>query len=213
MPIKVYLSEANQAGNVGADGTTEKQFMVPIVNALYTLLDRDPRFAPYHCTYSGRDTASENVAEANRLGVDRYVALHSNAGGTGARGTICFYHSGSVKGKALATALYAAIAPLSPGTSDHGIAPHDGFIEIGGPDAPAALLEIEAHDWRTGCEFLHRYAVIARALYKGVCRGCGFEPSVEVLDPKVTVRVELRKSQLPGLRAYVANHGGEVSGG
>ena len=43
------------------------------------------------------------MAQANKLGVDYYVALHSNAG---MKGTIVFHHSGSPKGLRMAEAIF-----------------------------------------------------------------------------------------------------------
>lgn len=188
MAIKVYLSQANQAGNTGPGGYTEKAACAAIVAKTARILRADGRFAVKTAPSGPEDvgTAVANCEEANAWGAEYYVAVHSNAGGTGARGTITFYHSSSVVGKGLARALQEAVAPLSPG-GDHGIATHDGFIELNRPHAAAALIELEAHDYAVGVAFLtEQQPAIAQALYRGICKGAG----LEARDPSLTVRMK-----------------------
>ena len=175
--IKLYLSQANQGHNPGPLGYNEKAGMDAIIHTLLQVLEKDDRFKAYHPVAGNRiDTAYENTQEANRIGVDYYIALHSNAGGVGARGTIGFYHSGSPKGKKMCSEIVQAVSKVSPG-SDHGVVTMDGFIEIKYPDAPACLVELEAHDWKIGVEWLTgERKVIADALYRGICAGCGLKP-------------------------------------
>lgn len=189
MPIKVYISQANQVHNAGPGGYTERAGMDAISKALAALFAKDARFAVKRNSASGDGTAVANTHEANAWGANYYVALHSNAGGVGARGTIGFYYSSSPKGKKLCAAIVAAISPLSPG-ADHGIQTMDGFIEINGPNAPAALIELEAHDWATGTTWLStKRPQIARALYEGICKGVGLKPVTDAPPaPKVDYR-------------------------
>lgn len=204
MSIKLYLSQANQGHNAGPGGYTEKSGMDHIIHALLKELAKDSRFKVYHTAAGTRiDTAAANCDEANRLGVDYYVALHSNAGGVGARGTIGFYHSSSAKGKRLCAAIVKAVSPISPG-ADHGIHTMDGFIEIHRPNAPACLIELEAHDYKIGTYWLTiKRAVIARALYKGICSGVGVAPrGAKPVPPKpittgktVTVKIPTKKPE------------------
>ena len=176
MPIKIYLSQANQAHNAGPLGYTEKAGMDAISWSVAQLLKKDDRFLVKRNSSGSRvDTARENALEANAWGADRYVAMHSNAG---MRGTIVFHHSRSPKGEQLAKALYRALAGLSPGaeTGDR-VRTWDGLIEIHTPDAPAVLIELEAHDWKTGVQWLtSKRRVIAQAMYEGICRGISVEP-------------------------------------
>lgn len=179
MPTKVYLSQANQAHNAGPAGTgyMEKAGMNAITWTLAQMLKRDSRFLVKRNSAGNRvDTAAANCDEANAWGADLYSAWHSNAGGVGARGTIVFYFSTSKVGKRVAKALSDALSPLSPG-ADHGIAAHDAFIELHRPNAPAVLVELEAHDWVTGVRWLTtQRKKIARAAYEGICRGLDLEP-------------------------------------
>ena len=175
-PLKLYLSQANQGHNAGPGGYTEKAGMDAIIRSLVRIFAEDPRFVVKHNVAGQRiDTAQENVAEANAWGAERYVALHSNAG---MRGTIVFYHSGSPKGLKMAEAIYKEVAGLSPGAeSGDRTREWDGLIEIHGPDAPAVLVELEAHDWKIGVDWLTgKRPAIAQALYEGICRGVGLEP-------------------------------------
>lgn len=175
MALKLYISQANQAHNAGPGGYTERAGMDAISKATAAVFAKDSRFAVKRNSASGVDTASANTHEANAWGADYYVAMHSNAG---MKGTIVFFHSGSPKGRTLADALYHAIAPLSPGKELGGRTQvWDGLIEIHGPNAPACLIELEAHDWKTGTSWLTtKRPQIARALYEGICKGVGLKP-------------------------------------
>lgn len=175
MPMKVYISQANQAHNAGPEGYTERAGMDAISRKLGEVFAKDKRFTVKRNSAAGVDTASANCAQANAWGADRYLALHSNAG---MKGTVAFYSSRSSQGKRLAEAIYNAIDHLSPGKeSGDRTQTMDGFIEIHTPHAPAVLVELEAHDWRTGVEWLTgERDEIARALYAGICRGVGLDP-------------------------------------
>jgi len=200
MPLKLYISQANQAHNAGPKGYTEKAGMDAISRRLAKLLVKDGRFTVKRNTAGARiDTASENTREANAWGADYYVALHSNAG---MRGTIVFHHSTSPRGKALAKAIFNQIAKLSPGAeTGTRIRAWDGLIEIHGPKAPAVLVELEAHDWAGGVAWLTgKREAIALALYRGVCKGVGLKP--KTFDPIVTVRV--RRSVWNAFKAWRA---------
>lgn len=176
MALKLYISQANQAHNAGkGGGYTERAGMDAISKELAAIFAKDKRFTVKRNSAAGVDTASANCAQANAWGANYYVALHSNAG---MKGTVAFYHSASSRGKHLAEAIYDAVDNLSPGkeTGDR-TQTMDGFIEIHTPHAPAVLIELEAHDWRTGVEWLTgERDEIARALYVGICRGVGLDP-------------------------------------
>lgn len=207
MPIKIYLSQANQAHNAGPLGYTEKAGMNAITWSIALLLKKDGRFQVKRNSAGDRvDTAYENTQEANRWGADRYVAFHSNAG---MKGTIAFHHSGSPKGEKMAKALVREIAGLSPGgeTGDR-VRTWDGLIEIKYPNSPAVLIELEAHDWKTGVKWLTTTRrEIARKMYEGICRGVDLEP--RPVKPALTgkmlqVPVPIRKpSWWPQLEAYL----------
>lgn len=176
MAIKLYISQANQAHNAGPGGYTERAGMDAISKATAAVFAKDKRFTVKRNSASGVDTASANGLEANRWGADYYVAIHSNAGGTGARGTFGYYYSNGSKGYKLAHAIVAAVSPLSPGPGSALIA-MPGFIELHTPHAPACLIELEAHDWKTGTTWLTgKRPQIARALYEGICKGVGLAP-------------------------------------
>lgn len=212
MTLKVYISQANQAHNAGPGGYTEKAGMDAISKLLAGLLKADGRFLVKRNVAGDRvDTAAENADEANRWGADRYYALHSNAGGIGARGTFAFYHSASAKGKAMALAVFKALAPLSPGTEvGTRVIAKDGFIEVHRPHAPAVLVEIEAHDWKTGVEFLTgKRKQIARALYEAVCAAESLKPRpapVALTGKVLKVPVPVKKPKWwAKLTAYLKN--------
>lgn len=177
MALKLYISQANQFYNAGPNGYREKAGMDAISKATAAIFAKDKRFVVKRNASGNRvDTASENGHESNAWAADYYVALHSNAGGTGARGTFGYYYSKASRGYKLAQAIVAAVSPLSPGPNSALIA-MPGFIEIHTPHAPACLIELEAHDWKTGTSWLTgKRPQIAQALYEGICKGVGLKP-------------------------------------
>jgi len=206
MAIKLYLSQANQAHNAGPGGYTEKAGCAAIVRKLDAIFDGDERFR-VKCAKVGDlvDTADENIAEANEWDADIYVAIHTNAG---EKGTVTFHHSKSPKGKKLATAIYKALAPLSPGNEGGGrVRAMDGFKEIHGPRCPATLVELEAHDWKTGVAWITgERTAIAEALYVGICKGAGLNPKTSA-KPKPK-RIRLTKRSLTFARQYKPHRAG-----
>lgn len=179
-PTRIYLSQANQQHNAGPGGYSEKAGMDAISRELAGVFKRDGRFIVKRNVAGRRiDTATENALEANRWGADYYVALHSNAGGAGARGTFGYYHDKGSKGYKLAAAIVREVSPLSPGKGEALIAKPE-FIELHTPHAPACLIELEAHDWSEGVRFLTgKKHTIAEAIYRGICRGLGLAPVPE----------------------------------
>jgi N-acetylmuramoyl-L-alanine amidase len=209
--IKLYVSQANQGHNAGPGGYTEKAGMDAISRALAQVFERDDRFTVKRNAAGKRiDTASENGAEANAWGADYYVALHSNAGGTGARGTFGFYFSKSSKGYALAKAIVAEVSRLSPGKGEALIA-KPGFIELHTPRCPACLIELEAHDWSEGVRFLTgQRAAIAEAVYGGICKGLGLipvPPRPPEPKPSVDYRALKREAVKVGAALGIATSG------
>lgn len=207
MPIKIYLSQANQAHNPGPGGYTEKAGMDALTRAIAEVFALDDRFVVKRNVAGNRvDTAYENTQEANTWGADWYVAFHSNASGVKghpAKGTVGFYHSKSPRGKRLCEAIVKAIGPLSPG-ADHGCSAHDGFIEIHRPHAPAALIEVEGHDWKEGVDWIEdKRPKIARAAYEGICRGVGVKPLTTglMLDYRPLKRQAVRIAKALGIDA------------
>lgn len=180
---KLYLSQANQGHNAGKLGYIEKAGMDAIIHATLKEFEADTRWHVYHTKAGDRiDTAEANCEEANRLNVDWYVAVHSNAGGAGAQGTIGFYYSMKSKGFGMAKAIVGAVGPLSPGAHD-GLVQRPDFIEVHRPKAPACLIELDAHDWEIGVKWLTgQRPKIARALYVGICKGAGLRP-LDVVAP------------------------------
>lgn len=174
--IRLYLSQANQLHNPGPNGYNERAGMDAITAATAAVFAKDSRFLVKRTKADRVDTASENGAEANAWGADYYVALHSNAGGPGARGTFGYYYSRASKGYALAAAIVERLSPLSPGAGKALIA-MPGFIELHTPHMPACLIEVEAHDWAEGVKFLTgQRPAIAKAIYEGICSGLGLKP-------------------------------------
>jgi hypothetical protein len=212
MAIKLYLSQANQGHNAGPGGYTEKAGMDALTKAIAAEFARDDRFLVKRNSAGSRiDTARENCLEANAWGADLYVAWHSNAGGVGARGTFGFYYSKASKGYDVAKAIVRRISPLSPGAGEALIAKPE-FIEIHTPHCPACLIEVEAHDWRTGVDFIMKQRPeIARAAYVGICEGKGLTPVGAAGPPTsepVPERIALTDKNITVPRQHKPNRAG-----
>jgi len=118
--------------------------------------------------------------ESNEFGADIHVAIHSNAGG--GEGTEVFAYG--AKTKRLATALYAQIAPLSPG-EDRGVKFNPSLIEVGDcVKATSALIELGFHDNAADAQWLATdIPQIAQVLYHGLCDYFGYEYRDQVNGP------------------------------
>lgn len=161
-----YLSPSDQSRNIGIqDYGSEMEQMNQLLDAVTPHLDRcgvayhrAPRTLPI----------DDRPAEANRLGVQYYLALHSNAGGGGsAWGPIAFYYDA---GKALAEALVREL--LATGQKSNrasNMQRSTGLFELKSPAAAACLLEVDFHDSPVGVDFLvNRREDAARAIAKAI---------------------------------------------
>lgn len=206
MAIKVYISQANQVHNVGPDGYDERSGMRAIQKLAVKFFAKDKRFS-VKMNALGINTASENVAEANRWGANVYIALHSNASGVSgrpAKGTIGFCSSRPSKSYAVANAIVARVGKLAPG-GNKGVVVRPGLIEVGGPSCPAALIELEGHDWIEGVRFLRNAKKeIAYAIYTAVCASYGMHPRPRTTGKVIRVPVpSVRPAWWAKLRAYL----------
>jgi hypothetical protein len=91
----------------------------------------------------GTISAGTNAAEANAWGAERYVAVHSNAGG--GHGTEVWAYKDGSTGAALARAIYNRLAPATD-FPDRGVKFSTGYIETSKPNAPAVIIECAFHD-------------------------------------------------------------------
>lgn len=162
---KVYLSPSDQTKNAYAYGnTTEAEQCGKIADACRAALER--------CGVSVKVghmiSMQQKCSESNAFGAELHVPIHTNAFNGSVMGTRMFcYNTG--KGMAACKAIFARVAPLSPGTSEN-IQVNQKLYEVRVPAAPTAYLECEFHDTVEGAKWLvENTSAIGEAIAHGIC--------------------------------------------
>lgn len=164
--IKIYLSPSTQPHNLYYDKKhNEEQVMNQVTDALVAYLSH---FEVEVIRGAKESTTYDRLRQANQLGVDYYLAIHSNAGG--GRGCETFYQAGvnatpltKARSKAYAEKInrdFAAITPSNTATVDRGAKARlqsdgkDWNHELRVCNAPTNLIELEFHDNQAGAQWL-----------------------------------------------------------
>ena len=172
MSKKIYLSPSDQTANRYAWGSTNEAVQCRrIADACETALKR--------CGFSVKNnkTASmqARVAESDRWGADLHVPIHTNAFNKSVTGTRLFCWNKSGEGYRAARAIYAALAPLTPGTSEN-IQINTQLYEIRVPAAPTVYIEVDFHDVAAVAKWIVEHTVeIGEAIAKGICKHFGVD--------------------------------------
>ena len=162
---KVFLSPSNQYDNVYAYGnTTEGVQCGKIAEACKIALER----SGVDVMLMHDESMQTKCVESNKFGADLHVPIHTNAFNGSVMGTRMFcYNTG--KGMAACKAIFARVAPLSPGTSEN-IQVNQKLYEVRVPAAPTAYLECEFHDTVEGAKWVvENAATIGEAIARGIC--------------------------------------------
>ena len=162
---KVFLSPSNQYDNVYAYGnTTEGVQCGKIAEACNVALER----SGVDVMLMHDESMQTKCAESNKFGADLHVPIHTNAFNGSVMGTRMFcYNTG--KGMAACKAIFARVAPLSPGTSEN-IQVNQKLYEVRVPAAPTAYIECEFHDTVEGAKWIvENSAAIGEAIARGIC--------------------------------------------
>lgn len=165
MSKKVFLSPSNQYDNVYAYGnTTEGVQCGKIADACKIALER----SGVDVMLMHDESMQTKCAESNKFGADLHVPIHTNAFNGKVMGTRMFcYNTG--KGMAACKAIFARVAPLSPGTSEN-IQVNQKLYEVRVPAAPTAYIECEFHDTVEGAKWIvENITAIGEAIAHGVC--------------------------------------------
>ena len=209
MPIKIYLSQANQAHNAGPLASTEKAGMNAIAWSVAQLLMKDGRFEVKRNSAGDRiDTAYRERSGGEPLGRRPLHRLPLQRRHEGHDRLPPFAESERREDGEGARARDRR--PLAGQGDRRPCAPWDGLIEIKYPNAPAVLIELEAHDWKTGVQWLTtKRRTIARELYEGICRGVDLEPR----PGKAGTHWEDASGPCPGPQTVVVAGAGSVPAG
>ena len=165
MSKKVFLSPSNQYDNVYAYGnTTEGVQCGKIAEACKVALER----SGVDVMLMHDESMQTKCAESNKFDADLHVPIHTNAFNGRVMGTRMFcYNTG--KGMDACKAIFARVAPLSPGTSEN-IQVNQKLYEVRVPAAPTAYIECEFHDTVEGAKWLvENTTAIGEAIAHGIC--------------------------------------------
>lgn len=190
---KVYVSPSSQQANLYASGNTNEEIMMNLVADV--LCDELARHGVEYKRNSPSKTFAEHIVESNAYDPDFHVAIHSNAGGTTARGCTIFAYKPSPEkiGTQLANNIYKYIEPLTP-TADRGV--KDGsttLSEVAKTSAPAVLIEVDFHDKIDGAKWIiANVRLIAIAILRGILD----QANLPYIEEKPTVDPCLEKEAI-----------------
>ena len=163
---KVYISPSNQTENRYAYGnTTEAVQCGKIANACRIALER----SGVEVMVGHMPSMQEKVRASDAFGAELHVPIHTNAFNGSVMGTRMFCYNGAGRGMAACKAIFARVAPLSPGTSEN-IQVNPKLYEVRVPKAPTAYIECEFHDTIEGARWIvNNAAAIGEAIARGIC--------------------------------------------
>ena len=163
---KAFLSPSNQYDNRYAYGnTTEGEQCGKIAEACKVALER----SGVDVMLMHDESMQTKCAESNKFGAELHVPIHTNAFNGKVMGTRMFCYNSVGKGMAACKAIFARVAPLSPGTSEN-IQVNPKLYEVRVPKAPTAYLECEFHDTVEGAKWVvENAATIGEAIAHGIC--------------------------------------------
>ena len=167
---KVFLSPSNQYDNPYAYGdTTEGVQCGKIAQACKAALER----SGVTVKLMHDESMQEKCAASNAFGADLHVPIHTNAFNGKVRGTRMFCYDTKGKGMAACKAIFAELAPLTPGESEN-IKADSSLYEVRVPAAPTAYTECEFHDSVEGAKWIvENTDKIGEAIAKGICKYLG----------------------------------------
>ena len=163
---KVYLAPSNQTENRYAYGNTnEAEQCGRIAEACRKALER----CGVSVMVGHMISMQQKCSESNAFGAELHVPIHTNAFNGSVMGTRMFCYNTTGKGMAACKAIFARVAPLSPGTSEN-IQVNQKLYEVRVPAAPTAYLECEFHDTASGARWLvENTTEIGEAIAHGIC--------------------------------------------
>lgn len=173
--VSLYLSPSNQIRNIGfGDYRSEKERMNEVADVVEPILKAHGVVVYRNDPNNG---LRDYVAEANKLDVDLYFAIHSNAANKRARGTEAFCFRFGGEGERFAKRVVDEILTIYNGPnrgvkeSHSHFGPGKPLYETANPNAPAVLVEIAFHDQETDAKWiLANIEPIGQALARAVLK-------------------------------------------
>lgn len=163
---KVFLSPSNQYDNRYAYGdTTEGVQCGKIAEACKAALER----SGVTVKLMHDESMQEKCAASNAFGADLHVPIHTNAFNGTVSGTRMFYYAEGGEGQKACKAIFARLAPVTPGTSES-IRADASLYEVRVPSAPTAYIECEFHDNPTASKWIvENTGLIGETIARGIC--------------------------------------------
>ncbi len=163
---KVFLSPSNQYDNRYAYGdTTEGVQCGKIAEACRTALER----SGVTVKLMHDESMQEKCAASNSFDADLHVPIHTNAFNGQVTGTRMFCFNESGEGMKACKAIFARLAPITPGTSEN-IRVDASLYEVRVPAAPTAYIECEFHDNADAAKWIVEHTTdIGEAIAQGIC--------------------------------------------
>lgn len=163
---KVFLSPSNQYDNRYAYGdTTEGVQCGKIAEACREALER----SGVTVKLMHDESMQEKCAASNAFGADLHLPIHTNAFNGTVSGTRMFYYAEGGEGQKACQAIFARLAPVTPGTSEN-IRADASLYEVRVPAAPTAYIECEFHDNPTASKWIvENTGLIGETIARGIC--------------------------------------------
>ena len=166
MSKRVFLSPSNQYDNVYAYGnTTEGVQCGKIADACKIALER----SGVDVMLMHDESMQTKCAESNKFDADLHVPIHTNAFNGKVTGTRMFYYAEGGEGQKACRAIFARLAPVTPGTSEN-IRADASLYEVRVPAAPTAYIECEFHDNPAASQWIvENTELIGETIARGIC--------------------------------------------
>lgn len=163
---KVYLSPSNQTDNRYAYGnTTEAEQCGKIAESCRAALER----SGITVQLGHMPSMQEKVKASDAFGADLHVPIHTNAFNGQVSGTRMFCFSDGGEGMKACKAIFARLAPITPGTSEN-IRVDASLYEVRMPSAPTAYVEVDFHDVPGVAKWIVEHTEdIGEAIALGIC--------------------------------------------
>ena len=138
---KIYLSPSSQPNNTYAGLDTNEQ---EVCRAIARELAIDLLRCGFEVICGDYGTMYTRVAESNKWPADLHLCIHTNGFNGKVSGTRLMALNLTGKGYQVCKAIFARLAPITPGTSENISA--SGNYEIVAAVAPTAYVEVDFHD-------------------------------------------------------------------
>lgn len=170
MAKKIYVSPSDQTSNTYAAGNTNEAVQCrKIAKALVSALQRCGFEAKTNVTASMAD----RVTESNKWPADLHVCIHTNAFDKKVAGTRIFSYDLKGEGYKAAKAVFDALAPITPGTSEN-IKARPELYEVRKSASPCVYVEVDFHDVdEVALWIIENTEKIAEAIAEGICNYFG----------------------------------------